>query len=140
MRVKFTDLDVYRHMNNGRYFTNMDLGRWDFIARTGLLRAFARERFRPLMAGGTIRYRRSLDPFVRYELHTRIAGLDDRWTFFEQRFELDGQLAALAYAKVAIRHRGKLMDAINVFEICGLGIPKSALPDAVRAWQASELG
>ena len=32
-----TDIDLLRHMNNGRYLSLFDLGRWDLLVRTGLL-------------------------------------------------------------------------------------------------------
>src|SRR5699024_7008731 len=35
-----TDIDVLRHMNNGRYLSLFDLGRWDMTTRTGLGDAF----------------------------------------------------------------------------------------------------
>jgi hypothetical protein len=42
-RLRFTvlpnDLDASLHMNNGRYWTLMDLGRMDLLLRTGLWRA-----------------------------------------------------------------------------------------------------
>ena len=38
-RVWFHDLDPFRHMNNGRYLTLMDLGRTDLMVRSGLARA-----------------------------------------------------------------------------------------------------
>ena len=31
-----TDIDILRHMNNGRYLSLFDLGRWDLLIRTGL--------------------------------------------------------------------------------------------------------
>ena len=34
-----TDLDILRHMNNGRYLSLFDLGRWDLLIRTGLFDA-----------------------------------------------------------------------------------------------------
>ena len=34
-RVWFHDLDPFRHMNNGRYLTIMDLGRTDLMLRSG---------------------------------------------------------------------------------------------------------
>lgn len=39
MRVWPTDLDVQRHMNNGRYLSLMDLGRMDLLVRSGFWRA-----------------------------------------------------------------------------------------------------
>jgi acyl-CoA thioesterase FadM len=136
MRVRPTDLDWYGHMNNGRYLTNMDLGRTDLAGRAGLLRAFRRERIQPVMAGATIRFRRPLEAFQRYELHSRIMGWDDRWTFFEQRFlRSDGKLAALAFAKVAVRGADGLVSPADVAALVGWQEPSPELPAEVEAWQ-----
>jgi acyl-CoA thioesterase FadM len=35
-RVLPTDLDIYRHMNNGRYLSIADVARFDMLRRTGL--------------------------------------------------------------------------------------------------------
>ncbi|MEN0024635.1 MAG: acyl-CoA thioesterase, partial [Microbacterium sp.] len=34
-----SDIDILRHMNNGRYLSLFDLGRWDLLIRTGLFDA-----------------------------------------------------------------------------------------------------
>ena len=43
-RVSPGDIDVNRHMNNGRYLTIMDLGRIDVLIRTGLWREMNRQK------------------------------------------------------------------------------------------------
>jgi hypothetical protein len=37
LRVGFSDIDVYPEVKNGRHLALMDLGRFDFAARTGLI-------------------------------------------------------------------------------------------------------
>ena len=49
------DLDVNLHVNNGRYFTLMDLGRVDLVARLGLVRPILRNRWMPVVASATLR-------------------------------------------------------------------------------------
>ena len=47
-RVWPTDLDVFRHVNNGRYLSFMDLGRTDLIVRSGLWRAMRAHGWTPI--------------------------------------------------------------------------------------------
>src|SRR3989338_9015257 len=82
-RVLPNDLDIYGHMNNGRYLTLMDLGRMDWIWRTGLDRVTRKNRWNPLVASSTIRYKKSLRLWETFSLHTRIIGWDDKWFFIE---------------------------------------------------------
>jgi len=44
-RVWLHDLDTSLHMNNGRYWTLMDLGRTDLMLRSGLWRAAFSSKF-----------------------------------------------------------------------------------------------
>ena len=44
LRVCPGDLDTSLHMNNGRYWTLMDLGRTDLMLRSGFWRAVVRNR------------------------------------------------------------------------------------------------
>ena len=54
----------------------------------------------PVLAGATIRFRRSLDPFQRFRLRTRVLGWDAKSVIMEQIFEtLDGQVAARALVR-----------------------------------------
>ncbi|MFV0633660.1 thioesterase family protein [Demequina sp.] len=81
-----TDLDVMRHMNNGRYLTLLDLGRYELLYRSGWWDEFAKRGWAAIVAGQTITYRRELRLGQRFDLHTRIVGFDDRWCYLEHRF------------------------------------------------------
>lgn len=97
------DLDLNLHMNNGRFLTVMDLGRFDLSFRTGLGGLFLKGHWRPVLGAAKIRYRRSLAPFQRYELHTRMLAWDDKWLYLEQRFMVRGELYAEALVKTVIK-------------------------------------
>jgi hypothetical protein len=54
-----TDLDYFAHMNNGKYFREMDFGRFDFYFRTGCSAYIeAQPGMHVVQHGATIRYRR----------------------------------------------------------------------------------
>src|SRR5690348_4259470 len=73
-RVWVNDIDPLLHMNNGRYLTLMDLGRADAIIRNGIRGALRSRGWYSVVASETIRFRRSLDAFARYEMRTRLLG------------------------------------------------------------------
>lgn len=100
-RVLPTDLDVYGHMNNGRYLSISDLGRWDLLRRTGLWPELRKRGWYPVVASSTITYRRSLDPWRRFVIESRFLGVDGRDVFLEQRFVVRGEVCA----KLIIRGR-----------------------------------
>lgn len=133
-RVWPNDLDVNLHMNNGRFLSVMDLGRFDLVFRTGLGGAMVRNRWKPLVGGLTMRYRRSLGPFASYELHTRLLGWDAKWFFMEQRFLQAGELAAEGVVRALFRGREGNVPTAEVLRPLGYGEPSPALPEAVRRW------
>jgi acyl-CoA thioesterase FadM len=134
-RVWPNDLDVNIHMNNGRFLSVMDLGRFDLSFRTGLGKAMLRNRWMPLVGGVTIRYRRSLDPFERYELHTRLLGWDAKWFYLEQRFlKRGGDLAAEGVVRALFRGKDGNVPAAEVLSQMSYEGPAPELPEAVSHW------
>ena len=132
MRVWPSDVDSFGHMNNGRYLTVADLGRQDMALRSGLLRAWLRERLVPVVGAATIRYKRSLRPFRRYQLHTRFLGWDDRWFYIEQRFTRRGKLYAVALIKGMVRQGGVPVAPSQMAVASGLTPESPPLPEAVQ--------
>jgi acyl-CoA thioesterase FadM len=101
------DLDTNLHMNNGRYLTIMDLGRTDALLRSGLFRKLVSEKWMPVIAGISMIYRRSLAPFERYRLDTRLIGWDEKWIYMEQAFvRKNGDVAARAFVKATFLKKG----------------------------------
>jgi acyl-CoA thioesterase FadM len=86
-RVMPTDLDINLHMTNARYLSFMDLGRTDLLLRAGMLDMVRRERWKPVVGGVDIKFRRSLMPFQSFELHTRLLCWDEKWLYLEQSLE-----------------------------------------------------
>jgi len=134
-RVWPNDLDVNVHMNNGRFLSVMDLGRFDLTFRTGLGKAMLRNRWQPLVGGVTIRYRRSLDPFEAYELHTRLLGWDAKWFFLEQRFLKRGEImAAEGVVRALFRGGDGNVPVAEVLRQMGYAGPDLEAPEAIRRW------
>jgi acyl-CoA thioesterase FadM len=133
-----TDLDTNLHMNNGRYLSIMDLGRMDYVTRVGLLRIVIRNRWMPLVGSATIRYRRSLQPFDRFELVTRTVCWDDKWVYMEQRFERRGELIAQAYVKVLFKAAGRTLRSREVLKALGQEQRSPQMPPAIEALRLAE--
>ena len=81
-----TDLDINRHMNNGVYFSIMDVARFDMLVRNGVWKDMRDRGWYPVVASETITFRRSLNPWDRFTIESRIIGHDDKAVYMEQRF------------------------------------------------------
>jgi acyl-CoA thioesterase FadM len=139
LRVWPNDLDANLHMNNSRYLLAMDLGRWDLVARTGLWRELWRRRWFPVVASATLRFRRSLDPWQRYTLVTRLVAWDEKWCYLEQRFERDGTVHAVGRVKALFRGReGNVPTAALLAAAGRADAPLRRLPEAIRVWREAE--
>lgn len=137
-RVMPADLDVNLHMNNGRYLQLMDLGRFDYIIRAGLLGQIRRRRWMPLVGSETIRFRRSLAPFRKYRLHTRLVYWDDKWFFFEQRFMARGELIAAAMVKGLLRGPEGNVSPGDVLAAGGHALPSPPPMPGLEAWNGAD--
>lgn len=96
-----TDLDILRHMNNGRYLSLFDLGRWDLLTRTGLFDAMRERGWYAVVSSETVTFRKSLQLWQRFDIESRLMGHDDRAVFLEHRAVVDGEV----YARVIVRAR-----------------------------------
>jgi len=137
-RVWPNDLDFNLHMNNGRYLTLMDLGRFDLMARQGVFRLMLRNRWQPLVASQTMVYRRALKPFQRYSLHSRLVCWDDKFVYLEQRFQVGDKLAASAIVKAAVRGAGRTLRPRELLKAIGQERRSPPMPPAIKAWALAE--
>ena len=139
------DLDLNMHMNNGRYLTIMDIGRTDFVIRSGIFKKVIRAGQIPVLASATIRYRVQLEPFRHYELQTRIVCWDEKWAYMEHRFVIlkgkkAGEVAAIAIVKGAFYDRKKkaTVPTDKLIKAIGFDGPSPAIPAHIQKWIESE--
>jgi len=134
LRVWPTDMDLNFHLNDGRYVSLTGLGRVDLMTRTGLLRQAMKRRWYPVVGATMIRYRREIKAFEKFSMHSRIVGWDEKWFYFEHRFEQDGTVAAMAYARGVMRTREGAVPSSDVLALVGITAPSPPLPDSLQHW------
>lgn len=140
MRVWPNDLDFNLHLNNGRYLTLMDIGRFDLSWRSGLLQTAIRRGWLPVLGSAHIIFRRSLRLFQRFEMHTRIYWWDEKWFYIEQNFVSNGEICAQALVKGVFRHKGKNIPIPVIMETIGASVHYPEPPTLVRYWRDLESG
>lgn len=131
LRVLPNDLDLLGHMNNGRYLTMMDLGRTELLMRSGLYERSEERGYYLVVAGQTINYRRSLKPFQKFEIRTRVLSGDARAVFLEQAFVSRGRVCA--HAVVRLRMLKKSGGTVSPEEMAEI-VPPAPEPTEVEAW------
>jgi acyl-CoA thioesterase FadM len=137
MRVLPNDLDLNAHVNNGRYFTLADIGRMDFVLRTGAARVALRRKAAPIVGDSMAKFRKDLKPFERFELATRVLGWDEKWVFMEHRFVREGRVAGVVVMRGLFRTRGGVLAPAELLADLGVDAPSPPLPDWIAAWNRS---
>jgi len=143
-RVWPHDLDTSLHMNNGRYFGIMDLGRLDLILRSGLWRSVLRHRWIPVLDAAIVRFRRELRPFRALRLETRVLAWTGATLLIEQRITSDGEGGEILHASAI--HRAGLYDRRarsyvtidRLMREMGVEAKSPEPPEEVRAFLAAE--
>lgn len=150
-RVWPTDLDVLRHMNNGKYLSLMDIGRYDLMLRNGVFALFKQENWYPVVVGQTISYRKSLNPWMKFTIESRILGLDDQAVYMEQRFVRPAPASSgipgepEIYARAIVRARilrrsGGVVPVSEILDKSGAEPTTLVVPEEYLAWgQATKL-
>ena len=136
-RVWPGDIDVLFHVNNGVYLSMLDVARVDMMLRSGALGLLRAGRIYPVVAAQTIRYRRSLRLFERFEVETRVVGWDEHAFLVTHVFLRRDEVVAEAVVRVRFLHRGgSKPTAAEVLELLDMPGPSPALPEFVAAWNA----
>jgi len=133
-----TDIDYFLHMNNAKYFREMDFGRFDWFFRTGLsdyLEAKPGVHF--VQHGASIRYRKSIEFLVPFKLVTKLIYWDDRSLYFEQKFISlhDGFVRAVALCKNTVVG-AKIKDMAGVINLPIT--PPFSPPEELQLWMQSQ--
>lgn len=134
-RVTVTDLDPLRHVNNGKYLSMLDLGRLDLMLRSGFWGAIAERGWYPVVSAQTITYKRSLTLGQRFDLVTRVLGLDDRAAYLEQTFVRRGTVVARAVVQARfLRRTGGTVSTAELLDAAGEPERDLTLPEWVHEW------
>lgn len=138
MRVLPNDLDIYLHMNNGRYLSIMDLGRFYITVKTGLLKLTVKNQWAPLLGSVKIHFLKPLTVFQKFELSTQVVYWDEKWFYIEQKIVSNEKLCAVALMKILfIGKEGKIAPQ-QIIERMPNAVERPTMPDVVKHWQAAE--
>lgn len=136
-RVRLTDIDTLRHMNNGVYLSMADLGRMDLMIRSGMFDRLRAKGWYPVVANQTVSYRKSLDLWTKYDLQTKLLGVDDRGVYVQQRFVVDGEIHAEMIMRARfLKRTGGTVSIEELKEAAGVDVSVLEIPEWVLRWAA----
>jgi len=137
LRTLPTDIDLLMHMNNGRYASLFDLGRFDLLIRTGLWDAMNAHDWYAVVASETVTFRKSLQLWQKFTVESRLYGHDDKAVYQIHRAVVDGEI----YAEMIVRARflrksGGVVNTEELFAALGTPDDLPPLPDWIADWAA----
>lgn len=137
-RVNPLDLDVNFHMNNGRYLSIMDLGRVDLMIRAGVFMKLVKNGYYPVVVSESIRFKKSLEPFEKFEMSTQTESWDEKNFFMQQKFIRKGEVVAEGYIKARFKQRGRKgsVPTAEIFKIAGHPYEGAKLSEIAKAQNA----
>ncbi|KKK71973.1 hypothetical protein LCGC14_2908570, partial [marine sediment metagenome] len=132
------DIDVWMELNNGRTLTLYDLGRFVMFKRIGALGLMRPRGWVGTVAGSSVRYRRRVRMFDRFQMRSRVIGWDARFLYVEQAMWRGADCTSHVLLRTAITSKGRMVPMEEVAQALGDGVASPALPAWVRAWTEAE--
>ena len=103
-------------MNNGRYLSLMDLGRIDLMIKSKVFWKLFINGYYPVVVTEGIRFKKSLTPFQKFTILTKIENLDDKDFFITQKFLVKESVYAEGVIQGRFKKRGR-KDSITTAEL-----------------------
>jgi acyl-CoA thioesterase FadM len=120
------DCDLNFHLNAGRYVSFMDIARVELMSRMRVLRPVLQRGWRPIVGGASISYRRSVMPFERFSVTSRVAAWDEKWFYIEHLVhKSDGELAATGVMRTLLRGPQGNVAPRELLALLGMGDAES---------------
>lgn len=133
------DLDPWMELNNGRTLTLYDLGRIPMFKTAGIITAMTANGWGMTVAGSTVRYRRRIRMFHRFETRTQIIGWDHRFLYVEQSMWRGGEALNHLLVRMAATQTSGILPPDRLLNAMGhKTLSSPVLPDWALAWINAE--
>ncbi len=119
-RVWPTDIDV-SIMNHAVIMTVMEMGRADFMVRSGFLKLANKMKWYFPSAAISVQFIRPLKLFQQAQVTTRIFHIDERWIYLEQKIIREGKIMAICIVKSKVKKGRETISAMEILKELQLG-------------------
>ena len=126
------DIDPFMELNNGRYVTLLDLGRFSLGARVNMASFLKKNKWSLTIVGTYNEYRYRLRLFQRFILKTKIIGYDEKWFYFFQKVERQGKTHMASVVKFAYTSKKGLVLPKEVITAMGIKYDPDSLPSWIK--------
>lgn len=133
------DLDFFVELNNGRAMSLYDIGRFAAGMRVGLIAAVVKNGWALTMAGSTVRFRRRIRGFERFEMRSRAVCWDERFMYLEQSmWKRNGECASHVLYRAAVTDKTGMIPTARVIEAMGQNPISPPMPEWIEKWARAD--
>ena len=115
-----TDIDV-SIMNHAALMTVMEMGRIDFIVRTGFMKLAREKKWYFPSASVSAQFIRPLKIFQSATVTTRVFHINEKWIYMEQKVVRNGKLIAICLVKSTVKKGREHVNTQEIAEALQLG-------------------
>ena len=126
------DIDPFMELNNGRYVTLLDLGRFSLGTKVNMASFLKRNNWSLTIVGTYNEYRYRLRLFQSFILKTKIIGYDEKWFYFFQKAERKGKSHMASVVKFAYTSKEGLVLPKEVITAMGMKYDPTGLPSWIK--------
>lgn len=134
------DLDTNFHVNNGRYLSIMDMGRFDMLLKPKVFWKLVLAGYYPVVVSESIRFKKSLALFNYFTIKTEIESWDEKDFYIRQIFYHKNKIMAVGYIKGRFMKRGqkKSVATSDVYKFLNYDIEVEKKSDMSKAQDSVE--
>jgi len=129
---------MFMEMNNGRILTIMELGRFGLAQRVGLIKALKDNNWGLTVAGTSVRYRKRIKPFAKFEMRSKAACWDERFIYITQSIWLGEECACHALFRTGVVSNHRLVPTAQALAATGHDLPSPKPESWIQNWIDAE--
>ncbi len=137
LRVWPTDLDLNRHVTNGRYFAFGDIARIDFALKTGTHKVAWKHKATAVVGDTWGKFRKELKLFEVFEIHTKIVGWDEKWFYFKHHFVRNERIVGVVVVRGLFKTRSYTVPPQEFFRELGFDDTPPEKGEWLECWSKS---
>ena len=137
-RVWPLDIDV-SIMNHASLLTVMEMGRIDFMVRSGFLKLAKKKKWYFPSAAISAQFIRPLKLFQKANVTTRVFHIDERWIYIEQKVTREGKDIAICIVKSKVKKGRDTIDTSEILRELQLGSLPSEGREVVDAYEKENM-
>jgi acyl-CoA thioesterase FadM len=119
-RVWITDIDI-SIMNHAAMMSVMEMGRIDFMVRTGFFRLAQKNKWYFPSSNIQVQFFRPLKLFEKAMVITRVFNINERWIYLEQKIMRGEKLIASCVVKSTVKKGRQQLNILDIVQQLNIG-------------------